>query len=101
MTSAGPPEYFLLLNADTLVHSVIFVALVRFMDTHAAARIAESGVFYSNGSKQPSTFHFHEIASELDRGLQLGIVPGSNRGGAAPYRIRVMPAKWIGYPEPA
>jgi N-acetylglucosaminyl-diphospho-decaprenol L-rhamnosyltransferase len=74
MASQEPPEYFLLLNADTVVHPGAFNALVRFMDSHPNVGIAGSRLESPDGTPQGSPFRFQSIATELDRGLRLGIV---------------------------
>lgn len=74
LASADPPEYFLLLNADTLVHRGAFESLVRFMDAHPRAGIGGSRMEGPDGAIQSSPFRFQGIATEFDRGLQLGIV---------------------------
>ena len=67
------PEYFLLLNADTVVYPGAFEALVRFMDGHPRAGIAASRCEWEDGQPQGTPFRFQGIAYELDRGLRLGI----------------------------
>ena len=74
MASADPPDYFLLLNADTLVKPGAFKTLVDFMDAHPRTGVAGSRLEWPDGSPQGSPHRFTSIASELDRGLQLGIV---------------------------
>jgi hypothetical protein len=74
LASADAPEYFLLLNADTLVHPGALEALVRFMDEHPLAGVAGSRLEWPDGTVQGSPFRFHGIATEFDRGLRLGIV---------------------------
>ncbi len=74
LASADAPEYFLLLNADTLVHPGALEALVRFMDEHPQAGVAGSRLEWPDGTVQGSPFRFHGIATEFDRGLRLGIV---------------------------
>jgi GT2 family glycosyltransferase len=74
LASADPPEYVLLLNADTLVKERTLEALVAFMDEHPQAGIAGSKFFSATGEVQASPFRFPGIASELDRGLRLGPV---------------------------
>jgi N-acetylglucosaminyl-diphospho-decaprenol L-rhamnosyltransferase len=69
-----PPEYVLLLNADTIVLEHALDALVAFMDDHPEAGIAGSLLLSPEGSAQGSPFRFEGIASELDRGLRLGLV---------------------------
>ena len=69
LASSDPPEYFLLLNADTLAHPGAFEALVRFMDSHPQAGVAGSRVEWPDGTPQGSPFRFQSIATEFDRGL--------------------------------
>ncbi len=68
-----PPEYVLLLNADTVVQEDALGALVAFMDHHLQAGIAGSRLLWPDGKVGASPFRFPGIANELDRGLQLGI----------------------------
>jgi N-acetylglucosaminyl-diphospho-decaprenol L-rhamnosyltransferase len=74
IASDDPPEYLLLLNADTLVRPGAFKALVDFMDAHPGVGIAGSRLEWPDGTTQSSPFRFPGIATELDRGLRLGIV---------------------------
>ena len=74
LATDDPPEYFLLLNADTLVRPGVFTALVDFMDEHPHAGIGGSRLDFPDGSPNGSPFRFSNIASEFDRGLNLGIV---------------------------
>jgi GT2 family glycosyltransferase len=74
LESSDPPEYFLLLNADTLVQPGALESLIRFMDGHPRAGVGGSRLEWPNGTRQASPFRFQGIASELDRGLNLGIV---------------------------
>lgn len=69
-----PPEYVLLLNADTVVLDGALRPLVEFMDSHPRAGIAGSQLLSPEGIVQASPFRFPGIASELDRGLRLGVV---------------------------
>lgn len=72
--SADPPEYVLLLNADTLVRPGALQALVDFMDHQPRAGIGGSMLLSPEGVVQASPFRFLGIATELDRGLRLGVV---------------------------
>ncbi len=74
LASTDPPEYVLLLNADTIVQDRALEALVDFMDGHPRAGIAGSKLVSPDGEVQGSPFRFMGIASELDRGLKLGPV---------------------------
>ena len=70
LESDDPPEYVLLLNADTIVQEHALDALVDFMDAHPRAGIAGSQLLSPEGEIQASPFRFVGIGSELDRGLR-------------------------------
>jgi len=74
LASPDPPDYFLLLNADTLVQPGALAALVTFMDERPQVGIAGSRLEAPDGAVQASPFRFQGIASEFDRGLRLGAV---------------------------
>jgi N-acetylglucosaminyl-diphospho-decaprenol L-rhamnosyltransferase len=69
-----PPEYVHLLNADTLVLDGALRALVDLMDAQPEAGIAGSLLLSPDRQVQASPFRFLGIATELDRGLRLGVV---------------------------
>lgn len=98
LSSSDPPEYFLLLNADTLVKRGAFEALVRFMDGHLHVGIAGSLLEWPDGSPQASPFRFPGIASELDRGLKLGVVSKllSSSLVIDPKPKEASPVDWLG-----
>lgn len=89
LESADPPEYVLLLNADTIVKDGAFEALVDHMDRHPRAGIAGSLLLGPDGTVQASPFRFPGVASELDRGLRLGAVS------------RLLARWWVVPPTPA
>ncbi|WP_165250295.1 glycosyltransferase [Paludisphaera soli] len=72
LASDDPPEYVLLLNADTIVEPNAMASLVAFLDAHPRAGIAGSQLLSPEGEIQASPFLFTGIGSELDRGLRLG-----------------------------
>lgn len=74
LQSDDPPEYVLLLNADTLVQEHALDHLVSFMDAHPRVGIAASMEVTADGSRTSAPFRFPGIATELDGGLRLGIV---------------------------
>ena len=74
MLSADPPQYVLLLNADTLVRPNAFRALITFMDQHPKVGIAGSRLEHRDGTPQRSAFRFLSPFSEFERSLRLGIV---------------------------
>ena len=73
LASADPPQYFLLLNSDTLLKAGAIDALIGFMDGRPRAGIAGSRLEYPDGRVQGTPFRFQGAASELDRGLEMGI----------------------------
>jgi GT2 family glycosyltransferase len=74
LESGDPPDYVLLLNADTIVLEHALDALVAFMDDHPKVGIAGSLLLSPEGDIQCSPFRFPGIASALDQGLRLGVV---------------------------
>lgn len=74
MRSAEPPEYFLLLNADTQVKRNAFKALVDFMDANPKVGIAGSGMENPDGTPQRSAFRFQSPLGEIEGNLKLGLV---------------------------
>jgi GT2 family glycosyltransferase len=74
MQSDDPPEYFLLLNADTIVRPNAFKALLDFMDEHPKVGIAGCRLEEPDGAPQRSAFRFQSPASEFEATLKLGLV---------------------------
>ena len=52
LESTNPPDYFLLLNSDTIVKKHALEALVDFMDSHPRAGIAGSKMIWPDGETQ-------------------------------------------------
>jgi N-acetylglucosaminyl-diphospho-decaprenol L-rhamnosyltransferase len=69
-----PPRYFLLLNADTLVHPRGLAALVEFMDHNPHVGIGGSRLEEPDGRVQRSAFRFISVASQFEAGVRLGLV---------------------------
>ena len=74
LASSDPPEYVLLLNADTLVQDGSLERLVEFMDRHPKVGIAGSKLVWPDGETQASPFRFTGIRSAFDTGLRLKLV---------------------------
>jgi N-acetylglucosaminyl-diphospho-decaprenol L-rhamnosyltransferase len=74
LASNDPPEYVLLLNSDTVVLEHALDTLVAFMDSHPSVGIAASRELAPDGSRVSVPFRFLGIATELDRGLRVGVV---------------------------
>lgn len=68
------PDYFHLLNPDTRVYPGAVGALVDFLDAHPAAGLAGSSIENGDGSDWPIAFRFPTLASEVDRGMNFGLV---------------------------
>jgi N-acetylglucosaminyl-diphospho-decaprenol L-rhamnosyltransferase len=74
LQSSDPPQYVLLLNADTIVRPGAFKALVDFMDDHPKVGIVGSRLEDPDGTPQRSAFRFHSPLSEFEGGVKLGLV---------------------------
>jgi N-acetylglucosaminyl-diphospho-decaprenol L-rhamnosyltransferase len=74
LQSEDPPEYVLLLNADTLVLPNAFKMLVDFLDQHPNVGIAGSHQEDLNGTPLRSAFRFPSPLSEFEGGVKLGLV---------------------------
>jgi GT2 family glycosyltransferase len=72
--SVDPPEYILLLNADTVVRPNAFKALVDFMDRHPKVGIAGSRLEDPDETPQRSAFRFPSPLGEFEGHLKLGMV---------------------------
>jgi N-acetylglucosaminyl-diphospho-decaprenol L-rhamnosyltransferase len=72
--SANPPQYFLLLNADTIVRPNAFKALVDFMDQNPKVGIGGSRLEDPDGTPQRSAFRFQSPLGEFEGNLKLGLV---------------------------
>ncbi len=66
------PDYFHLLNPDTVVRKGAIAALVRFFETHPEVGIVGSSFENLDGSDWPIVFRFPSILSEIEGGLRLG-----------------------------
>ncbi|WP_013334419.1 glycosyltransferase family 2 protein [Gloeothece verrucosa] len=74
LTSANPPDYFMILNPDTQVRAGALKMLVDFLEEHPHAGIAGACVEGENGYAYQIAFRFPSILGEFERGLRLGIV---------------------------
>lgn len=74
MESADPPQYVLLLNADTIVHKDALSELMNFMDAHPSVGIAGSRLEAEDGKVHVSAFGFFNPLAEFDKGMRLGLV---------------------------
>jgi len=69
-----PPDYFHMLNPDTVVRPGAIRFLVEFLEGHPDVGIAGSSFESADGSGWPIAFRFPSLLSELETGLKLGIV---------------------------
>ena len=74
LQSDDPPEYVLLLNADTIVRPNAFKALVDFLDQHPKIGIAASRLEDPDGTLQCSAFRFPTPIGEFAGHLKFGPV---------------------------
>lgn len=74
LKSEDPPQYVLLLNADTIVRPNAFKALVEFMDENPKIGIAGSRLEDPDGTPQRSAFRFQSPLGTLEGSLRLGLV---------------------------
>ena len=73
LASQSPPDFFWLLNPDTVVRREALCTLLEFMQAHGKAGIAGSRLEHPDGSPQRSAFRFPSVAAEVDNGLRLGL----------------------------
>lgn len=79
------PNYFLLLNPDTVVQPRAIAELESFMNANPQVGIAGSRLEDPDGTAQRSAFRFPSILGELEGGLRLGIATRLlNRSTIAP-----------------
>ena len=71
---SAPPQYVLLLNADTIVRPNGLRALVDYMDQHPAVGVAGSRLEDPDGTPQRSAFRFPSPLSEFESSVNLGLV---------------------------
>ncbi|MFK7739277.1 MAG: glycosyltransferase [Planctomycetota bacterium] len=69
-----PPDAFFLLNPDTYIHPGAISELCDYLVAHPEAGMVGSRLEDPDGTVQHSRFRFPSLASEFDRGLNLGIV---------------------------
>jgi len=93
----GLPDYYLLLNPDTLVRKGAIGALVRFLETHPAVGIAGSSFENLDGTDWPIAFRFPSILSEIDSGLRFGLATRLLRRWVVPVEMSpvAQPIDWV------
>jgi N-acetylglucosaminyl-diphospho-decaprenol L-rhamnosyltransferase len=74
LQSEDPPQYVLLLNADTIVRPNALKHLVDFMDQRPDVGVAGSRLEHPDATPQRSAFRFPSAFSEFERSVKLGFV---------------------------
>lgn len=92
-----PPEYVLLLNPDTELLPGAISALVDFMKLHPECGIAGSRLLDERGETHASAFNFPSVWSELDRGVELGVLSRllANRSVHRPIPEQPTEVDWV------
>src|SRR6185295_15355436 len=95
--SPSRPRYVLLLNPDTLVRPGALCTLLEFMEAHPKVGIAGTRLEDPDGAPQTSAFRFPTVWSELEYGLQLGVVTKllSRWVSAPPPRNEAHETDWV------
>jgi N-acetylglucosaminyl-diphospho-decaprenol L-rhamnosyltransferase len=97
LQSADPPQYVLLLNADTVVRPRAFKALLEFMDENPQVGIASSRLEDPDGTPQRCAFRFPTPFGEFEGGVKFGAVSKVlNRWIVAPsVPVEAREAEWV------
>ena len=74
LADPNPPDYVLLLNADTVVRPGALKALAHFLDQNPEVGIAGSRLEEPDGTPQRSAFRFPSVLSEWENGIRFGPV---------------------------
>jgi N-acetylglucosaminyl-diphospho-decaprenol L-rhamnosyltransferase len=72
--AVSPPDYFLLLNPDTLIRPGAFATLLAFLRNHPDAACVGPRLEYPDATPQLSAFGDHTPVSELLRGANIGVL---------------------------
>jgi N-acetylglucosaminyl-diphospho-decaprenol L-rhamnosyltransferase len=93
----NPPEFVLLLNPDTVALPHAVSELLAFMQAHPECAIAGSRLEDHEAVAYCSAFNFPTAWSELDRGLQLGLVTRllRNRTVQRPIPSEACEVDWV------
>ena len=92
-----PPEFVLLLNPDTELLPGSISALVDFMRQHPECGVAGSRLVDEQGHTHASAFNFPTLWSELDRGIELGVITRllASRSVHRPIPDRPTEVDWV------
>ena len=86
LESADKPQYFLLLNSDTIVRPNAFKALIDFMDNNPEVGIGGSRLEDPDGTPQRSAFRFQSPLGEFEGSLKLGLLGSGPACGRSCFR---------------
>jgi len=91
------PEYFYLLNPDTVVRKGAINELVQFMQMRPKVGIAGSRIETEEGQPLHSAFKFHTCWSELERGFKWGVLTKLLKHWLSSQKIPEMPVQtdWV------
>ncbi len=97
LESLDPPRYVWMLNPDTLVKPGAVRAMLDFLDANPTVGIAGTRVINEDESVRRSAFRFHNVASELEAGLRLGVVSKllSDKIVAQPIPTEACEVDWV------
>lgn len=85
------PDYFHMLNPDTVLRKGAIGALVQFLEAHPDVGIAGSSFENLDGSDWPFAFRFPSIVSELEAGLQWGLATRSLQRWVVARQMSALP----------
>ena len=93
----GNPQYVYLLNPDAQVRRGAIGVLTRFLESHPEVGIVGSSFQNFDGSDWPFAFRFPSLLSEIDNGMELGIVTHLLRRWVVPRRMTRTPqlVDWV------
>ena len=97
LESPDPPQYVLLLNADTIIRPNAFKALVDFMDQNPNVGIAGSRLEDPDGTPQRSAFRFQSPLDALEGTLKIALLSRllSRWSVAPPVVDKTIETDWV------
>jgi len=84
LRDANPPEFVLVLNPDTVVHSGALGRLLAFMESHPAAGIVGPAIMAADGELQCSAHNRPTPLTELDAAAKMGLARRLGRRPVSP-----------------
>lgn len=97
LEESEPPDYFLLLNPDTIARDGAVRELLAFMERTPGAGIAGSRLEDPDGTPQRSAFRFPSLLGELESSVRLGLLTRCLETWvvAPPVPETVVQADWV------